>query len=101
MKSIKPKYTSVTANQNRDGSINVVAWYRENRQKHFDMIPVHSDPKRHRLEKAAPLMLDALRTALQAIGDTYDARDNDDQGEMIRDIIAGAIAAATGEEVAA
>jgi hypothetical protein len=43
-------------------------------------------------------MLDALRTALQAIGDTYDARDNDEQGEMVRDIIAGAIAAATGEE---
>ena len=54
-----------------------------------------------RLIAAAPLMLDALRTALQAIGDTYDARDNDEQGEMIRDIIAGAIAAATGEEVAA
>lgn len=54
-----------------------------------------------RLIAAAPLMLDALRTALQAIGDTYDARDNDHQGEMIRDIIAGAISAATGEEVPA
>ena len=52
-----------------------------------------------RLIAAAPTMLDALRTALQAIGDTYDARDNDEQGEMVRDIIAGAIAAATGEEV--
>jgi hypothetical protein len=51
-----------------------------------------------RLIAAAPTMLDALRTALQAIGDTYDARDNDEQGEMVRDIIAGAIAAATGEE---
>ena len=52
-----------------------------------------------RLIAAAPTMLNALRVALDAIGDTYDARDNDDQGEMVRDIIAGAIAAATGEDV--
>jgi hypothetical protein len=50
---------------------------------------------------AAPLMLDALRTALQAMGDTYDARDSDDDGESLRDIITAAIAAATGEEVTA
>ena len=57
------------------------------------------DAANARLIAAAPAMLDALRTALQAIGDTYEARDNDDQGEMVRDIIAGAIAAATGEDV--
>jgi hypothetical protein len=50
---------------------------------------------------AAPTMLSALQAALEAIGDTYDARDSDEQGEMVRDIIAGAIAAATGEEVTA
>jgi hypothetical protein len=44
-------------------------------------------------------MLAALRSALEAIGDTYDARDNDEDGESIRDIITAAIAAATGEEV--
>ena len=54
-----------------------------------------------RLIAAAPLMLNALRVAMDAIGDTYDARDNDSQGEMIRDYIADAIAAATGEEVQA
>jgi hypothetical protein len=54
-----------------------------------------------RLISAAPAMLDALRTALQAIGDTYDARDSDDDGESVRDTIADAIAAATGEEVQA
>jgi hypothetical protein len=52
-----------------------------------------------RLIAAAPRMLDALHSALDAIGDTFEARDNDSQGEMIRDIIAGAIAAATGKEV--
>ena len=52
-----------------------------------------------RLIAASPQMLDALHTALDAIGDTYEARDNDSQGEMIRDIIAAAIEAATGEEV--
>jgi hypothetical protein len=54
-----------------------------------------------RLIAAAPQMLNALHTALDAIGDTYEARDNDSQGEMIRDIIAAAIEAATGEEVPA
>ena len=62
-------------------------------------IPKEERMANARLIAAAPTMLDALRTALQAIGDTYDARDNDEQGEMVRDIIAGAIAAATGEEV--
>jgi hypothetical protein len=52
-----------------------------------------------KLLTAAPLMLEALRAALDALGDTYDARDNDNQGESIRDIVAGAIAMATGEEV--
>jgi hypothetical protein len=52
-----------------------------------------------RLIAAAPLMLAALRTALEAIGDTYAARDSDDDGESVRDIIADAIAKATGEEV--
>ena len=51
-----------------------------------------------RLIAAAPTMLAALRTALEAIGDTYDARDSDDDGESLRDIITAAIAAATGEE---
>jgi hypothetical protein len=54
-----------------------------------------------RLIAAAPTMLNALRVALDAIGDTYDARDNDEDGESVRDIIADAIAAATGEEVQA
>jgi len=54
-----------------------------------------------RLIAAAPLMLAALRTALEAIGDTYAARDSDDDGESVRDIIADAIAKATGEEVQA
>jgi len=63
-------------------------------------IAIVYDGKKHaRLIAAAPQMLDALFTALDAIGDTYEARDNDSQGEMIRDIIAGAIAAATGKEV--
>jgi hypothetical protein len=48
---------------------------------------------------AAPTMLSALQAALEAIGDTYDARDSDDDGESIRDIITAAIAKATGEEV--
>jgi hypothetical protein len=52
-----------------------------------------------RLIAAAPLMLAALRTALEVIGDAYAARDSDDDGESVRDIIADAIAAATGEEV--
>jgi hypothetical protein len=99
MKAIKPKYNSVTANQNRDGSINVVAWYQSNRRLSFDMIPVYSHPERHRLEQAAPQMLSALQAALEAIGNTYDARDSDDEGESIRDIITAAIAKATGEEV--
>jgi hypothetical protein len=43
-------------------------------------------------------MLSALQAALEAIGDTYDARDSDDDGESIRDIITAAIAAATGGE---
>jgi hypothetical protein len=38
-------------------------------------------------------MLNALRAALEAIGDS------DDDGESVRDIIADAIAKATGEEV--
>ena len=46
-----------------------------------------------RLIAAAPLMLNALRAALEAIGDS------DDDGESVRDIIADAIAKATGEEV--
>jgi hypothetical protein len=58
-----------------------------------------SDEANIRLMAAAPLMLEALRVALDAIGDTYDARDSDDDGESIRDIITAAIAAATGEEV--
>jgi hypothetical protein len=52
-----------------------------------------------RLIAAAPTMLSALQAALEAIGDTYDARDSDDDGESIRDIITAAIAKATGEEV--
>lgn len=36
----KAKYTSVTANINTDGSIQIVAWYTENRRLTFDMIPL-------------------------------------------------------------
>ena len=43
-------------------------------------------------------MLEALRAALEAMGDTYDARDAaGTEGEQLRDQIAEAIAAATGE----
>ena len=60
----------------------------------------HEEAKANaRLIAAAPLMLSALRTALQAMGDTYDARDSDDDGESFRDIITAAIAAATGRDV--
>lgn len=52
-----------------------------------------------RLIAAAPQMLEALRAALEAMGDTYDARDAaGTEGEQLRDQIAEAIAAATGEE---
>ena len=54
-----------------------------------------------RLIAAAPTMLNALRVALEALGDTYAAMDSDDDGESVRDIIADAIAKATGEEVQA
>ena len=51
-----------------------------------------------RLIAAAPQMLEALRAALEAMGDTYDARDAaSTEGEQLRDQIAEAIAAATGE----
>ena len=67
-----------------------------------ETIAIVYDGKKHgRLLAAAPQMLDALHTALESIGDTYEARDNDSQGEMVRDIIAAAIEAATGEEVPA
>jgi len=56
------------------------------------------DAANARLIAAAPTMLSALQAALEAIGDTYDARDSDDDGESIRDIITAAIAAATGGE---
>jgi hypothetical protein len=51
-----------------------------------------------RLIAAGPQMLEALRAALEAMGDTYDARDAaGTEGEQLRDQIAEAIAAATGE----
>ena len=52
-----------------------------------------------RLIAAAPQMLEALRAALEAMGDTYDARDAAGaEGEQLRDQIAEAIATATGED---
>lgn len=39
MKS-KQKYSSVTANINDDGSVQILAWYRSNRRLSFDMIPL-------------------------------------------------------------
>ena len=51
-----------------------------------------------RLIAAAPQMLAALRAALEAMGDSYDARDAaGTEGEQLRDQIAEAIATATGE----
>lgn len=51
-----------------------------------------------RLIAAGPQMLEALQAALEAIGDTYDARDAEStEGEQLRDQIAEAIAAAAGE----
>jgi hypothetical protein len=51
-----------------------------------------------RLIAAAPRMLEALRASLEVMGDTYDARDAaGTEGEQLRDQIAEAIAAATGE----
>ena len=51
-----------------------------------------------RLIAAAPQMLEALRSALEAMGDTYDARDAaGTEGDQLREQIAEAITAATGE----
>ena len=36
----KAKYTGITANINQDGSIKIVAWYRESGRLTFDMIPL-------------------------------------------------------------
>ena len=56
------------------------------------------DKANARLIAAAPQMLAALRAALEAMGDSYDARDAaGPEGEQLRDQIAEAIASATGE----
>ena len=58
------------------------------------------DTANARLIAAAPQMLEALRAALEAMGDTYDVRDAEgSEGEQLRDQIAEAIADATGEQV--
>lgn len=55
-----------------------------------------------RLIAAAPQMLEALRAALDAMGDYYDATDAAGvDGANIHDIITAAITTATGEEVSA
>ena len=51
-----------------------------------------------RLIAAAPQMLAALRAALEAMGDSYDARDAaGEEGATLWDQVADAIEAATGE----
>jgi hypothetical protein len=40
---MKPKYYSVTANINKDGSIMILAWYKIGRKSTFDLIPMHSE----------------------------------------------------------
>jgi len=63
-----------------------------------DFVANASTAANARLIAAAPQMLEALRAALEAMGDTYDARDAEGtEGEHLRDQIAEAIAAATGE----
>lgn len=53
-----------------------------------------------RLIAAAPQMLAALRAALEAMGDSYDARDAaGTEGDQLRDQIDDAITAATGSHV--
>jgi len=53
-----------------------------------------------RLIAAAPQMLEALRSALDAMGDYYDATDAaGEEGANLHDIIAAAITAAIGKEV--
>ena len=63
-----------------------------------DFVANASTAANARFIAAAPQMLEALRAALEAMGDTYDARDAaGTEGEQLRDQIAEAIAAATGE----
>ena len=59
---------------------------------------IDEDEANARLIAAAPQMLEALRSALEAMGDTYDARDAaGTEGDQLREQIAEAITAATGE----
>jgi hypothetical protein len=55
------------------------------------------DKANARLIAAAPQMLAALRAALEAMGDSYDATDAGEEGAALWDQVANAIETATGE----
>ena len=64
----------------------------------FDAPCTEADKANTRLIAAAPQMLSALRAALEAMGDSYDATDAaGEEGAALWDQVANAIESATGE----